>query len=126
MVTDISYANASFYGCTFASYQDTWYTGRNASTYVTDSIIYGQTDCAFEGLVTEISMGTDDRLDLFGFGTAWFQNVILANRACGGGIVAWKGTNLTDAPDNHYGAYIADSRITRVRSATSLTFMKSP
>ena len=64
--------------------------------------------------------------DLFGFGTAWFQNVILANRACGGGIVAWKGTNLTDAPDNHYGAYIADSRITRVRSATSLTFMKSP
>lgn len=46
LVTDISYANASFYGCTFESYQDTWYTGRNASTYVTDSIIYGQTDCA--------------------------------------------------------------------------------
>ena len=45
LVTDISYANASFYGCTFASYQDTWYTGRNASTYVVDSIIYGQTDC---------------------------------------------------------------------------------
>lgn len=45
LVTDISYANASFYGCSFASYQDTWYTGRNASTYVVDSIIYGQTDC---------------------------------------------------------------------------------
>ncbi|KAF8895115.1 pectin lyase fold/virulence factor [Infundibulicybe gibba] len=59
LVTDISYANASFYGCSFASFQDTWYTGRNGSTYV---------------------------------------NVVLANRACGGGIVAWKGTNLTDAP----------------------------
>ena len=44
----------------------------------------------------------------------WFQNVILANRACGGGIAAWKGTNLTDAPGNRYGAYIADSRIIRV------------
>ncbi|KAF9236455.1 carbohydrate esterase family 8 protein [Melanogaster broomeanus] len=95
LVTDISYANASFYGCTFSSYQDTWYTGRNASTYVVDSIIYGQTDY------------------LFGFGTAWFQSVTLANRACGGGIVAWKGTNLTDAPGNRYGAYISDSRIIR-------------
>ena len=47
LVTDISYANASFYGCTFASFQDTWYTGRNASTYVVDSIIFGQTDCMF-------------------------------------------------------------------------------
>jgi len=100
-VTDISYANASFYGCTFASYQDTWYTGRNASTYVVDSIIFGQTDY------------------LFGFGTAWFQNVILANRACGGGIVAWKGTNLTDAPGNRYGAYIADSKIIRSPDANA-------
>lgn len=47
-MVDVSYANASFYGCTFASYQDTWYTGRNASTYVVDSIIYGQTDCMFD------------------------------------------------------------------------------
>ena len=47
-MTDISYANASFYGCAFASFQDTWYTGRNASTYVVDSIIYGQTDCEWE------------------------------------------------------------------------------
>ena len=57
--------------------------------------------------------------DLFGFGTAWFQNVILANRACGGGIVAWKGTNLTDAPGNRYGAYVADSRIIRVSILSS-------
>lgn len=48
-MTDISYANASFYGCTFASFQDTWYTGRNASTYVVDSVIFGETDC---GLLT--------------------------------------------------------------------------
>ncbi|KAI0683093.1 pectin lyase-like protein [Earliella scabrosa] len=101
LVTDISYANASFYGCTFASYQDTWYTGRNASTYVVDSIIFGQTDY------------------LFGFGTAWFEDVTLANRACGGGIVAWKGTNLTDAPGNRYGAYISNSRIIRSPDANA-------
>ncbi|KAL0960953.1 hypothetical protein HGRIS_005953 [Hohenbuehelia grisea] len=103
LVTDISYANASFYGCSFASWQDTWYTGRNASTYVVDSVIFGQTDY------------------LFGFGTAWFQNVVLANRACGGGIVAWKGTNLTDAPSNRYGAYIADSKIIRSPDANATT-----
>lgn len=103
LVTDISYANASFYGCTFESFQDTWYTGRNASTYVMDSIIFGQTDY------------------LFGFGTAWFQNVILANRACGGGIIAWKGTNLTDAPGNRYGAYVADSKIIRSPDANATT-----
>jgi hypothetical protein len=40
--------------------------------------------------------------------------VVLANRACGGGLVAWKGTKLRDAPGNRYGAYIADSSIVRV------------
>ncbi|KAJ7205990.1 carbohydrate esterase family 8 protein [Mycena pura] len=103
LATDISYANASFYGCSFASFQDTWYTGRNGSTYVVDSVIFGQTDY------------------LFGFGTAWFQNIILANRACGGGIVAWKGTNLTDAPGNRYGAYIANSQIMRSPDANATT-----
>lgn len=103
LATDISYANASFYGCAFASYQDTWYTGRNASTYVVDSTIYGQTDY------------------LFGFGTAWFQNVTLANRACGGGIVAWKGSNQSDALGNRYGAYIADSQIIRSLDANITT-----
>ncbi|PAV17026.1 carbohydrate esterase family 8 [Pyrrhoderma noxium] len=101
LVTDISYANASFYGCTFASYQDTWYTGRDASTYVVDSIIFGQTDY------------------LFGFGTAWFESVTLANRACGGGIVAWKGTNQTDAQGNRYGAYINNSTIIRSPDANA-------
>ncbi|KAG9315035.1 carbohydrate esterase family 8 protein [Chiua virens] len=97
LVTDISYANASFYGCGFASYQDTWYTGRNASTYVVDSIIYGQTDCG------------------------WFQSVTLANRGCDGGIAAWKGTSLAAAPGNQYGAYISDSRIIRSPDANATT-----
>ncbi|KAJ3900487.1 carbohydrate esterase family 8 protein [Lentinula edodes] len=44
LATDISYANASFYGCGFSSFQDTWCTGKNASTYVVDSVIFGQTD----------------------------------------------------------------------------------
>ncbi|KIJ54145.1 carbohydrate esterase family 8 protein [Sphaerobolus stellatus SS14] len=103
LVTDISYANASFYGCTFASFQDTWYTGRNASTYVVDTVIFGQTDY------------------VFGFGTAWFENVTFANRACGGGLVAWKGTNLTDAPGNQYGAYISNSHIIRSPDANATT-----
>ncbi|KAF9265315.1 pectin lyase-like protein [Marasmius fiardii PR-910] len=103
LATDISYANASFYGCSFASHQDTWYTGRNGSTYVVDSVVFGKSDY------------------LFGFGTAWFQNVILANRACGGGMVAWKGTNQNDTPGNRYGAYIADSQIIRSPDANATT-----
>ena len=58
-----------------------------------------------EQLTTRYAFLTFDR---------WFQNVVLANRACGGGIAAWKGTNLTDAPGNRYGVYIADSKIIRV------------
>jgi len=103
LVTDISYANASFYGCNFKSFQDTWYTGRNGSTYVVGGAVYGQTDY------------------LFGFGTAWFEKVTLANRACGGGITAWKGTNQTDAPGNHYGVYVANSRIIRSPDANATT-----
>ncbi|OAX32132.1 pectin lyase-like protein, partial [Rhizopogon vinicolor AM-OR11-026] len=98
LVTSITYANASFYGCVFASWQDTWYTGSGAYTYAFDSIIYGQTDY------------------LFGYGTAWFQNVTLANRACGGGITAWQGTSGTKN-----GAYIADSKIIRSPDANSTT-----
>ena len=53
-------------------------------------------------------------LQLMYFIFRWFQSVTLANRGCGGGIVAWKGTNLTAAPGNRYGAYISDSSIIRV------------
>ncbi|KAG0704831.1 carbohydrate esterase family 8 protein [Suillus ampliporus] len=98
LVTSLSHTNASFYGCTFASYQDTWYTGSGAYTYAFDSIIYGSTDY------------------LFGYGMAWFQNVILANRACGGGITAWQGTSGT-----RNGAYIADSKIIRSPDADTTT-----
>ncbi|KAG1886658.1 pectin lyase fold/virulence factor [Suillus subluteus] len=93
-----SSANVSFYGCTFASWQDTWYTGPGAYSYATDSIIYGQADY------------------LFGFGTAWFQNVTLANRACGGGITAWSSTEGT-----RNGAFIADSKIIRSPDANITT-----
>ncbi|KAG2109036.1 carbohydrate esterase family 8 protein [Suillus discolor] len=96
------YSNASFYGCTFAGWQDTWYTGVNAYSYAFDTIIYGQTDY------------------LFGSGMAWFQNVILANRACGGGIVAWVGTEGT-----RNGAFIADSKIIRSPDANSTTVTDS-
>lgn len=58
----------------------------------------------------------------FNFFSSWFQNIILANRACGGGIVAWKGTNLTDAPANRYGAYIANSQIMRVSPYTYVSY----
>ncbi|KAG1743204.1 carbohydrate esterase family 8 protein [Suillus paluster] len=47
LVTSLNHVNASFYGCTFASYQDTWYTGSGAYTYAVDSIIYGSTDYLF-------------------------------------------------------------------------------
>lgn len=98
LVTSITLANASFYGCTFASWQDTWYTGYGANTYAVDSIIYGQTDY------------------LFGCGTFWFQSGTLANRACGGGITAWQGT-----PGTSNGVYIADSNIIRSPDADPAT-----
>ena len=47
----------------------------------------------------------------------WFENVTLANRACGGGIVAWKGSDDSIAPGNRYGAYISNSEIIRVRTS---------
>ncbi|KAG9314831.1 carbohydrate esterase family 8 protein [Chiua virens] len=98
LVTSITYANASFYGCAFASWQDTWYTGWAANTYAVDSIIYGQTDY------------------IFGCGTAWFQSVTIANRDCGGGITAWRGESGGNA-----GVYIADSRIIRSPDALPST-----
>ncbi|KAG1743206.1 carbohydrate esterase family 8 protein [Suillus paluster] len=98
LVTSLTYTNASFYGCVFASYQDTWYTGSGAYTYAVDSIVYGSTDY------------------LFGYGTAWFQNVTFANRACGGGLAAWQGTSGTKN-----GVYIADSKIIRSPDANATT-----
>ncbi|EJU02061.1 hypothetical protein DACRYDRAFT_127574, partial [Dacryopinax primogenitus] len=108
LVTDISYAKASFYGCNFASYQDAWYTGRNTSTYVKGGTIYGETNY------------------VFGFGTVCFEQVTFANRGCGGALVAWKGTNKSDrtgttpiTPGNHYDAYISNSQIIRSPDANT-------
>jgi hypothetical protein len=42
-----------------------------------------------------------------GFGTAWIQHSWVELRGCGGGIIAWKGTNTTFP--NKYGAYISES-----------------
>jgi hypothetical protein len=49
----VAYANASFYSCSFASYQDTLYVGRNASAFFYGGEVRGSTDY------------------LYGFGTAW-------------------------------------------------------
>jgi glucose/arabinose dehydrogenase len=49
----VAYANASFYGCTFASYQDTLFVGRNGSAFFYGGRVVGSTDF------------------LYGFGTAW-------------------------------------------------------
>ncbi|KAJ7472987.1 carbohydrate esterase family 8 protein [Mycena galericulata] len=48
LVTVISYANASFYVCTFASYQDTF-------TYVVDSVIFGQTDFGSQNVILKLA-----------------------------------------------------------------------
>jgi hypothetical protein len=40
----VAYANASFYGCTFASYQDTLYVGRNGSAVFFGGEVRGSTD----------------------------------------------------------------------------------
>ncbi|KAG9093527.1 hypothetical protein FRC06_011479 [Ceratobasidium sp. 370] len=59
LATDISYANASFYGCNFKGWQDTWYTGRNGSTYVVGGAVYGQTDCRpWNDLATTVYLNT--------------------------------------------------------------------
>ncbi|KAJ9103766.1 hypothetical protein QFC21_002228 [Naganishia friedmannii] len=80
-----SYANTSFYGSNFASYQDSVFIGSGASAFFFGGMVKGFTDY------------------LYGYGTAcsialillhWdrFECVTMANRGCGGGITAWKGT----------------------------------
>lgn len=70
----VAYANASFYECTFASYQDTMFIGRNGSAYLNGGAVKGGTDY------------------LYGFGTLWIEGSVLASRGNGGGITAWKGS----------------------------------
>ncbi|KAL7408821.1 carbohydrate esterase family 8 protein [Mrakia frigida] len=88
----VSYANASFYGCTSSSYQDTLYVGRNGSAYFNGGQVKGSTDF------------------IYGFGTAWFEEVSLASRGTGGGLVAWKGSTQWYGP-NTFGAYFHKAKI---------------
>lgn len=91
LAVSISRANAGFYHCGIYSYQDTLYVGHLGNAYFYGSEIAGQTDF------------------LYGFGTAWIENSTLSLRGCGGGIIAWKGTNTTF--DNKYGCYVARSLV---------------
>lgn len=83
----VSYANASFYGCSFASYQDTLYVGRNASAAFWSGEVIGSTD-----FVSWSRSDTELRIQIYGFGTAYFANTSLLSRDVGGALVAWKGS----------------------------------
>ncbi|KAL1851008.1 hypothetical protein VTK73DRAFT_9563 [Phialemonium thermophilum] len=87
----VSYANAGFYSCGLYGYQDTLYVGKLGNAYFYDTVIAGQTDF------------------IYGFGTAWIERSTLLLRNCGGGIIAWKGTNTSFV--NKYGAYISRARV---------------
>ncbi|KAH8088261.1 pectin lyase fold/virulence factor [Filobasidium floriforme] len=96
----VSYTNASFYGCSFFSWQDTLYVGRNGSALFYGGEVRGETDY------------------LYGFGTAWFENVTMANRGNGGALTAWKGsTGIITDEVNTYGVYQANGRIVRAEDA---------
>ncbi|KAF2153825.1 carbohydrate esterase family 8 protein [Myriangium duriaei CBS 260.36] len=101
LALSVSYANAGLYYCGIYSYQDTIYIGKLGSSYISNSIVGGQTDF------------------LYGFGTLWIQSSTLQLRGCGGGITAWKGTNTTFV--NHYGAYIHDSCVEKANSTLNIT-----
>ncbi|KZP27716.1 carbohydrate esterase family 8 protein [Athelia psychrophila] len=94
----VSYANASFYECTFASYQDTLYVGRNGSAVFVGGEVTGSTDF------------------IYGFGTAYFEGTTLASRGAGGGLVAWKGSTQWYGP-NTFGAYFSNSKIIKSSDA---------
>ncbi|CBQ73920.1 conserved hypothetical protein [Sporisorium reilianum SRZ2] len=91
-------SNASFYGCGFASYQDTLYVGDGAQAFFFASVVRGMTD------------------QLYGSGKAWFERVKLLSRACGGGITAWRG----DPADPSVGVYVSNSHIDRSDDASTL------
>ncbi len=56
-----------------------------------------------------------------GFGTAWVQHSTVLLRGCGGGIIAWKGTNTTFP--NKYGAYISSSTVQAANSTVAATIV---
>uniref|UniRef100_V5EVP3 Uncharacterized protein n=1 Tax=Kalmanozyma brasiliensis (strain GHG001) TaxID=1365824 RepID=V5EVP3_KALBG len=94
-------ANASFYSCSFSSYQDTLYVGPASQAFFFKSTVKGMTD------------------QLYGMGKAWFERTLLLSRACGGGITAWRG----DPNDAKVGVYILNSHIARADDAIPLKKM---
>ncbi|KAJ9121106.1 hypothetical protein QFC24_005087 [Naganishia onofrii] len=92
-----SYANTSFFSSSFASYQDTIFIGTGSNAFFYGGMVKGFTDY------------------LYGYGTAWFECVTMANRGCGGGITAWKGTGTPD--QNKFGVYQANGWIVRADDA---------
>ncbi|KAH9212002.1 pectin lyase fold/virulence factor [Leptodontidium sp. 2 PMI_412] len=90
LAVSISRANAGFYYCGIYSFQDTVYIGKLGNAFFYGAEIAGQTDF------------------LYGFGTAWIEHSNLTLRGCGGGVIAWKGTNTTSFA-NKYGCYISNS-----------------
>jgi pectinesterase len=102
LALSVSRANAGFYFTGFYSYQDTIYIGHLGNAYMYGNEIAGQTDF------------------LYGFGTAWIENSNLTLRACGGGVIAWKGTNTTF--ENKYGCYVSNSYINGANSSIVASF----
>ncbi|KAF7941297.1 hypothetical protein BELL_0001g00090 [Botrytis elliptica] len=100
LALSISYANGGFYYTGFYSYQDTVYVGKLSNSYMSQSVVAGQTDF------------------FYGFGTLWVTNTQILLRSCGGGITAWKGTNTTF--ENKYGVYIVDSTVQKANSSLSI------
>ncbi|SNX85999.1 uncharacterized protein MEPE_04708 [Melanopsichium pennsylvanicum] len=90
-------SNASFYGCSFNSYQDTIYVSPDSKAMFFKSIVRGTTD------------------QLYGMGQAWFEKVRLLSRGCKGGITAWRG----DPQNTRIGVYISNSEIARSDDAPS-------
>lgn len=94
--------NASFYACSFESYQDTLFVGSRGQAFFFESIVRGMTD------------------QLYGSGKAWFERVKLLSRACRGGITAWRG-NADNLDDPSVGVYISNSVIDRSPDAITGT-----
>ncbi|OAF56387.1 hypothetical protein VC83_06875 [Pseudogymnoascus destructans] len=88
-----------------SGYQDTVYVGKLGNAYFYGNEIAGQTDF------------------LYKFGTAWLERSNLTLRRCGGGIIAWLGTNTTFA--NQYGCYVSNSLINAANSSSDCWKMLS-
>ncbi|KAG8701654.1 hypothetical protein FRC09_005213 [Ceratobasidium sp. 395] len=95
LAVGVAFARASFYGCTFKSYQDTVFIGKNGSAVFKGSEVAGSTDY------------------IYGFGAAYFIDSTLSNRGAGR-LTAWKGD---DRYPNKNGAYFEKCSIVKSSDA---------